>query len=152
VGEALISTLDEKGTPTMVERVFVIPPHSHIGPVTPEQKQQLLQNSIVAGQYETPIDRESAFEMLKAKSDQAAALAAQQAEQEAVANAQEEAEKAAAREERASSSSGSRGDSTMGAFAKSAARAVGSNLGRQIVRGVLGSIFGGGSKRKSSWF
>jgi DNA helicase HerA-like ATPase len=152
VGEALISTLDEKGTPTMVERVFVIPPHSHIGPVTPEQKQQLLQNSIVAGHYETPIDRESAFEMLKAKSDQAAVAAAEQAEAEAVANAQEEAEKAAAREERASSSSGSRGDSAMGAFAKSAARAVGSNLGRQIVRGVLGSIFGGGSKRKSSWF
>jgi DNA helicase HerA-like ATPase len=158
VGEALVSFLDEKGIPTMVERAYVVPPHSHIGPVTPEQRQQLRDTSIVAGQYEQAVDRESAYERLRAKTEESAAALAQQAEEEALAKAQQEAEKAqvaaekeAAKEAR-SSGGGSRGDSTMGAFAKSAARAVGSNLGRQIVRGVLGSIFGGGSKKKSSWF
>ena len=158
VGEALISFLDEKGIPCMVERAFVVPPHSHIGPVTPEQRQHLRDSSIVAGQYEQVVDRESAYERLKAKTEESAAAVAEQAEQEAIALAQKEAERAqaaaekeAAKEAR-SSGGGSRGDSTMGAFAKSAARAVGSNLGRTIVRGVLGSIFGGGSKKKSSWF
>lgn len=149
VGEALVSCLDDKGTPSMVERVFVIPPHSHIGPATPDQRQALIQNSIVAGQYETAVDRESAYELLKAKSEAAAQAAEAQAQVVAEAEAQEEAAKAAAKEERAAARGG---DSAMSAFAKSAARAVGSNLGRQIVRGVLGSIFGGGSKKKSSWF
>lgn len=158
VGEALISFLDEKGIPCMVERAFVVPPRSHIGPVTPEQRQQLRDTSLVAGQYEQVVDRESAYERLKAKTEESAAAVAQQVEQEALALAQKEAEKAqeAAEKEEAkearSAGGGSRGDSTMGAFAKSAARAVGSNLGRTIVRGVLGSIFGGTSRKKSSWF
>jgi DNA helicase HerA-like ATPase len=152
VGEALISFLDEKGTPCMVERAFVVPPHSHIGPVTPEQRQQLRDTSLVAGQYEQLVDRESAYERLKSKSEESAAAAQQQAEAEAAEKAQHDAEEAEAKEERGAGGGGSRGDSALGAFAKSAARAVGSNLGRQIVRGVLGSIFGGGSKKKSSWF
>ncbi len=151
VGEALVSFLDEKGTPSMVERVFVIPPHSHIGPVTPEQRQQLIASSIVAGQYENVLDRESAYEHLKTRAE--AVAAQQQAEQQALA-AQKEAEreaKEAEREERASGSS--RNDSALSAFAKSTARAVGSNLGRQLVRGVLGSLLGGsGSRKKSSWW
>ncbi len=149
VGEALVSFLDAKGTPTIVERAFIVPPHSHIGPVTPEQRQQLMANSLVAGIYENVVDRESAYELLKARADAAAVAAKAEAEAEA---AQEEAEreaKEAAKAERASGSS--RTDSTLGAFAKSAARAVGSNLGRQIVRGVLGGLLGGsGSKKKSS--
>lgn len=150
VGEALVSFLDEKGIPTMVERAFVIPPHSQIGPVSPEQRQQLLANSLVAGQYETVVDRESAYEMLKAKGE----AAAQAAEAEAQAKAeQEEAERIAKEEAKAEKSSGG-GDSAFGAFAKSAARAVGSNIGREIVRGVLGGLFGGSSSRrkKSSWW
>jgi DNA helicase HerA-like ATPase len=162
VGEALISFLDEKGTPCVVERAFVVPPHSRIGPVTAEQRQQLRDTSIVAGQYEQVADRESAYEILKGKADNMAALSAEQAEAEAAAaeieaqrvaeEAARKAEEAAAKEAARGTGGSSRSDSTVEAFAKSAARAVGSNLGRQIVRGVLGSIFGGGSKKKSSWF
>ena len=155
VGEALISFLDEKGSPCIVERAFVVPPHSHIGPVTPEQRQQLRDTSLVAGQYEQVADRESAYERLKERSEESAQAAQQQAEQEAAAaamEAQQKAEEAAAKAEARASGRASTADSAMGAFAKSAARAVGSNLGRQIVRGVLGSIFGGGSKKKGSWF
>lgn len=147
VGEALVSFLDEKGTPTMVERAFVIPPRSHIGPVDGGQRQQLLANSLVAGQYEAAVDRESAYEILKAKAEQAAQA---QAEAEAQAAEAEAAEQAAKEEARAAKSGG---DSAMSAFAKSAARAIGSNVGRQLVRGVLGSLLGGGSSRKkSSWW
>ncbi len=149
VGEALVSFLDEKGTPTMVERAFIVPPHSHIGPVSPEQRQQLMANSLVAGVYENVVDRESAYELLKARTEAAAVAAQAEAEAEA---AQEEAERQAKEEAKAERASGSsRNDSALGAFAKSAARAVGSNLGRQLVRGVLGSLLGGsGTKKKSS--
>lgn len=147
VGEALISCLDEKGIPSMVERAFVIPPPSHIGPVSPDQRQQLLANSLVAGQYENVVDRESAYELLKAKADQAAQAQAQMEAQLAEQKAAEEAEKEAAKAAKDSTT----GD-VLGAFAKSAARAIGSNVGRQIVRGVLGSLLGGGSKKKSSWW
>lgn len=147
VGEALVSCLDEKGTPAMVEQVYIVPPQSQIGPVSEQQRQQLLANSLVAGQYETVVDRESAYEILKAKAEQTAQAQAEQAAQLAEQKAAEQAAKEEARAAR------SGGDSAMNAFAKSAARAIGSNVGRQIVRGVLGSIFGGGtSKKKSSWW
>jgi DNA helicase HerA-like ATPase len=147
VGEALVSFLDEKGTPTMVERAFIIPPRSHIGPVDVGQRQQLLANSLVAGQYETAVDRESAYEILKAKAEQAAAA---QAQLDAQTAEQEAAEQAAKEEAKAAKESGT--SDVLGAFAKSAARAIGSNVGRQLVRGVLGSLLGGGSKKKSSWW
>lgn len=148
VGEALVSCLDEKGTPTMVERAFVVPPQSQIGQVSPQQRQQLLANSLVAGQYETVVDRESAYEILKQKAEQAAQA---KVEQETQLAEQKAAEKAAKEEARAARSGG---DNAASAFAKSAARAIGSNVGRQIVRGVLGSIFGGGTSKKknSSWW
>ena len=76
VGEVLISLLDEKGVPTMVDRAFVVPPVGHIGPITPEQRQQLMQHSLVAGIYEKPVDRESAFELLQQKAQEKAAAAA----------------------------------------------------------------------------
>lgn len=148
VGEALISMLDEKGIPTMVEQAFVVPPLSKIGPVTPEQRAELMSNSLVAGQYETPLDRESAFEMLQKKT--AEKVAAQAQEKAAAATAKEE--EAAAKKEAASS----RSDSMIEMLSKSVVRSAGSAIGRQvtqsIVRGVLGGILGGGSKRKSSWF
>jgi uncharacterized protein len=150
VGEALVSFLDDKGIPAMVERVFVIPPHSHIGPVDANQRQALLSNSLVAGQYETVLDRESAFELLKAKGDAMAQATQAQEAAEAEAKAQIQAEK-----EEAKASKGGVADQAsgaMGAFAKSAARAIGSNVGREIVRGVLGSLLGGGSRKKSSWW
>lgn len=153
VGEALVSFLDDKGIPSMVERAFVIPPHSHIGPVDPSQRQALLSNSLVAGQYETILDRESAFELLKAKGDAMAQAAEAQAMAEAEAKAQAQAEKEAEKESNKKGGVADTASGAMGAFAKSAARAIGSNVGREIVRGVLGSLLGGGSSRKkSSWW
>jgi DNA helicase HerA-like ATPase len=150
VGEVLISTLDEKGVPTMVERAFVVPPVGHLGPITPDQRQQLIANSLVAGIYENAVDRESAYELLSRKAE--AKVAEQQAAAEAEAAAKD-AEKAAKEEARASRSS-SRNDSLVESVTKSVARSASSSIGRQIgnsiVRGVLGSIFGG--KGKSSWF
>ncbi|HKP68930.1 MAG TPA: helicase HerA-like domain-containing protein, partial [Pyrinomonadaceae bacterium] len=94
VGEVLISTLDPKGIPTIVDRAFVVPPVSQIGPVTPDLRAQLISTSIVAGQYETAVDRESAFEILSAKASEKAAAAAE-------AKAAEDAEKAAEKEAKA---------------------------------------------------
>jgi len=152
VGEVLISTLDERGVPTIVDRAFVVPPVGHIGPITPEQRQQLIATSLVAGVYENAIDRESAYELLKVKTESRIAEQQQIAEMEAAAK---DAEKAAKEEARASKSSG-RNDSLLESVTKSVARSASSSIGRQIgntiVRGVLGSIFGGRSKSKSSWF
>ncbi len=70
VGEALVSFLDENGTPGIVERALICPPHSQIGPITPEQRKQLMQSSVVAGVYENAVDRESAYEILKSRAGQ----------------------------------------------------------------------------------
>src|SRR5271170_6981009 len=76
VGEALVSFLDEKGTPGIVERALVCPPRSQIGPITPGHRQELIKTSMVAGVYENAVDRESAYEMLKARAGQAASVGA----------------------------------------------------------------------------
>ncbi len=130
VGEALVSMLDEKGTPGIVRRAFIAPPHSKLGAITPDQRQRTIQSSIIAGHYEHAIDRESAYEMLKARAEQTAAALQNQAEESKPSPLMKEATQ------------------VLGAFATSAARAVGSSLGRQIIRGVLGSIFGGSSGRR----
>ena len=149
VGEVLISLLDEKGVPTMVDRAFVVPPEGHIGPITPEQRQQLMSTSLVAGIYDKPVDRESAFEILQQKA-QAKAAAQQQADaQEEAAKQQAEADKAARAAARAPDSMW---ESIGKSVARSASSSIGRSIGTQIVRGVLGSILGGGSKKKSSWF
>src|SRR5690606_8290366 len=71
VGEALVSLLDEKGRPGVTERVYVIPPGSQIGPITPEQRQKLIAGSLVAGVYDKAVDRESAYEKLKGRAGSA---------------------------------------------------------------------------------
>jgi hypothetical protein len=145
VGEVLISVLDEKGVPTVVERAFVVPPVGHIGPITPEQRTSLIQNSLVAGVYEQALDRESAFEKLTAAAQQ------KQAEQ-AAAQEQAQAAKEQAAADKAARPAGRQPDTIWDAVAKSAARSVSSSVGRQIgnslVRGVLGGLLGG----KKSWF
>lgn len=145
VGEVLISTLDEKGVPTMVDCAFVVPPVGHIGPILPEQRAALIANSLVAGVYETPIDRESAFEMLKVKSD--AKLAEQQlaAEQAAIEKQQAEAAKA---EKAAARAPDTVWESIGKSAVCSATSSIGRSLGTKLVRGVLGSLLGG----KKSWF
>lgn len=147
VGEVLISTLDEKGVPTMVDRAFVVPPVGHIGPITPEQRAGLIANSLVAGQYENAVDRESAYELLKTKADAKAAEEAQAAQVEVDAKAAKDAEKA----ERAAARAPDTVWESIGKSAvRSATSSIGRSLGTKIVRGVLGSILGG--KGKSSWF
>jgi len=133
VGEALVSFLDDEGKPGIVQRAFVCPPHGQIGPITDDERKDIINKSPVKGAYENVVDRESAFEMLKKK----AGTAAKAAEEKAKAK---EEEKAAKKENR---SSGRKSDTVVEAMMKSAARSVGSSVGRQIVRGVLGSIFGG---------
>jgi DNA helicase HerA-like ATPase len=141
VGEALVSFLDEKGTPGMVERALVCPPRSQIGPITPEQRQQIMRESLVAGVYEKAVDRESAYELLKART----------AVPQPISNQQPGAKSTPWYGDLLSMGSGSsggrRGDSLVETVAKSAARTLGSTVGRQIVRGVLGSLLGGSNRR-----
>jgi hypothetical protein len=141
VGEALVSFLDEKGTPGMVERALVCPPRSQIGPITPEQRQQIMHDSLVAGVYEKAVDRESAYELLKARTSAV----------QPVTNQQPGAKPTTWYGDLLSmgpgSSGGRRGDSLVETVAKSAARTLGSTVGRQIVRGVLGSLLGGSNRR-----
>ena len=148
VGEALVSFLDEKGIPGMVERAMVCPPHSQIGPITPEQREALIKSSVVAGVYETVVDRESAYEKLKGKVDAsgAAAPAAAGAGSGGAGWASGAGNMLSGVLNAGRGTSG-RGDSLMESMAKSAARTMGSTVGRQIIRGVLGSLLGGSSKR-----
>lgn len=165
VGEALISCLDEQGTPQVVQRAWVMPPYSSFSPISSEQRQALISQSIVAGIYEKRLDRESAFELLqnkvverqqqavqieqekqqakeqellaKQQAKEAETLAKQQArEQERIAKEQQKgAEREAKQREKLI-------QDTVGTFAKSAARSLGGSTGQKIVRGLLGSLFG----------
>jgi len=132
VGEGLVSFLDEKGMPAIVERAFVLPPKSQIGPVAPDLRQQIVRQSVLFGHYEHLVDRESAYEVLKARA------------QAKMPEAQPVGRTAGPSPQGAPRSAGGRSRETLlEAMAKSAARAVGSSLGRQILRGALGSILGG---------
>ncbi len=130
VGEALISVLDKKGAPTIVERAYICPPHSRLTPLTSDERGSIIKASVLYGHYEKTVDRESAYEILKERT-------AKQ-EQEAAAVVSEKQRPAAGRAQA--------GD-FLAAAAKSAAHAIGSQVGRQIIRGVLGSLFGGGKRR-----
>ena len=150
VGEALISFLDAKGRPSVTERVFVLPPGSQIGPITPAQRQALLQGSLVAGVYEKVVDRESAYEKIKGRTPtgQAGGTAGGSATLPgAQAPAQEESGgMLGGLNEILFGSTGPRGgkrDGLAQTMAKSAVRTIGTTVGREILRGVLGSIMGG---------
>jgi hypothetical protein len=156
VGEALVSFLDEKGRPAITERVFVMPPGSQIGPVTPAQREALRQGSLVAGVYEATVDRESAFEKLKGRASAAGVSAAGGAASGASSGGTMPAEGAGGGgllgglSDVLFGSTGPRGGRKEGlaeAAARSAMRSVGSAVGREIVRGVLGSLLGGGRRR-----
>lgn len=134
VGEALISTLDKKGVPSVVERTLMSPPRSQFGPIDQTEREKIIKRSPFSTTYSAEIDRESAYEMLKKREQELIKRREEQTKREA----EEKARKKAGR-----SSGGSRRQSVGEAFAKSVARAIGSKLGRQIVRGILGSIIGG---------
>ena len=145
VGEALISLLDAKGRPTMTERVYVLPPGSQIGPITAEQRQALLKNSLVAGVYEQTVDRESAHEKLQARAA-AGATSAQTAPNGGAVGQNESGGMVGGLKDVLFGSTGPRGgvrDGLAQSMAKSAVRTMGTTIGRQIIRGVLGSLFGG---------
>jgi len=133
VGEALVSLLDAKGTPAPVERAFVVPPRSRLAPLSAEERAQVLQSSPLRGRYDTPIDRESAYEKLTARA------AARQAEAPAPAERGRRGAPATA---------GDQAVDMIGKMAQSAMRAAGTQLGREIMRGVLGSIFGAGGRKR----
>jgi hypothetical protein len=144
VGEALVSCLDEKGRPGIVERAFVVPPRGQIGPIDANRRQQIMQSSLVAGVYEKVIDRESAYEVLKARAEQAQAeTAARKAEAQAPAGGGGLGGVLGDLLGGAPSAGGRRREGVVEALAKSAARSVGSQVGRAIIRGVLGSLLGG---------
>jgi uncharacterized protein len=131
VGEALVSMLDEKGRPSVVERAWVCPPASRLGPIDEAERAKLMSRSVVAGIYDRAVDRESAYEMLR---DRAVAEQAQRAPAEAM------------QPPRSAGPAGARRDSAVEALGKSVARSVGSTIGREIVRSILGTILGRGRR------
>src|SRR3954451_11418421 len=155
VGEALVSMLDEEGKPTIVDRAKIVPPRSQVGAITPEQRKQIVQSSNVAGHYEKAVDRESAYEKLQARATEKAATAGAPPAP-TVTNT---ATPSAGSEPHSSildsiggvfkPTIGPRGavhDSLATSMIKSATRAASSQIGRQIVRGILGSFLGGGRR------
>ncbi len=133
VGEALVSVLDEKGAPTVVQKTMIRPPNSRMGPALPAERAALMGQSPVRGLYDQAQDRQSAYEVLKAR----------------VAEAEEEAEAPPARrqaedepERRAPAPRASNRQGMAEAFAKSMLRTIGSQVGREIIRGVLGGLAG----------
>jgi len=143
VGEALVSFLDEKGIPAVVERAMICPPHSQIGSITPEQRAAIIKASIIAGVYDTVVDRESAYEKLKNK-----VAASGPGTPEATSSGSGWIESAGTAIGGVfSAGSSRRGDTVVQAMVKSAARTMGSTVGREIIRGVLGSLLGGSKRR-----
>ena len=161
VGEALISFLDAKGRPSVTERVFVMPPGSQIGPISPEQRQSLIAASLVAGVYEKAVDRESAYEKIKGRAEATPAGGAS-GSQGGTGNglpgslggqapAQAGGGMFDSMKDVLFGSTGPRGGKHEGlaeTLAKSAMRTMGSTVGREIIRGVLGSLLGGAKKRR----
>jgi DNA helicase HerA-like ATPase len=155
VGEALVSMLDENGSPEVVERAKIVPPRSQVGAITPDQRKQIIDSSVLAGHYEKSIDRESAYEKLQARAGektQSADIRPVTGDQATPHPAQSSvlAEALGTVTAAFQPTIGPRGavhDSFATSVAKSAMRAASSQLGRQIVRGLLGGILGT-SRRK----
>ncbi|MGK2900348.1 MAG: helicase HerA-like domain-containing protein [Burkholderiaceae bacterium] len=159
VGEALVSLLDEKGRPCPTQRVFVIPPGSQIGPITPEQRQALIKGSLVAGVYEKTIDRDSAYEKLKGRAQASGGAATPPATPSTTippagtaslpggpsATSNADGGLLGGLKDVLFGSTGPRGGRREGlaeSAARSAMRSIGSSVGREIIRGVLGGILG----------
>lgn len=157
VGEALISFLEESGTPAIVERALICPPRSRIGAITAEERQRIIQASIHYGNYESSVDRESAYEVIKKRLDEQKAQAQQEQQDYSAASGRLQREVPYESNQNyqprrptpqyPSPAPKTRGpgrpkDSIVESFAKSTVRSIGSSIGRQIVRGVLGSILG----------
>jgi DNA helicase HerA-like ATPase len=148
VGEALVSLLDEQGRPGMVERAFILPPASRIGPMTTQERDAAIKGSLLFGHYEKVMDRESAYEKLKGIPATGTAPTTQKPAPQATPAPADSGASGGFGEVLGDifgggSGGSSRRQSATEAAIKSAARSIGSQLGREIVRGVLGSILGG---------
>jgi DNA helicase HerA-like ATPase len=129
VGEALISFLNKDGIPEQVQRAFICPPCSRVGPITDEERQRIIQRSGIFGHYEKKLDRESAYELLKTRAQKMeSAVAAEPPRETPVPPS--------------ASGRGRQRETMAEAMMKSAMRAAGSQVGRSLIRGVLGSILG----------
>jgi DNA helicase HerA-like ATPase len=190
VGEALVSLLDDKARPSPTQRLYILPPGSQIGPITPAQRQALMAGSLVAGVYDQTIDRESAYEALGGRAGATGARAEQMRSRignvgqesgevarqggrslgdglrSGAGDAMSDAVSGAAGGDGGGSAAGSvlaglgsllfgstgprggRHDGVAQMVAKSAVRSIGSAVGREIARGVLGSLLGGGGRRR----
>ena len=157
VGEALVSLLDENGSPQIVERAKIVPPRSQVGAITADQRKQIINSSPIAGHYENLVDRESAYEKLQARAGKKTQTAGAPPVA-AGASASESAKPSGVLAEALGTVTaafqptiGPRGaihDSLATTMAKSAMRAASSQIGRQVVRGILGGILGGGGRRR----
>src|SRR5436190_7792163 len=132
VGEALVSLLDDKGRPNIVERAFIIPPASQLGPITEPERADLMRRSPVAGKYDAAVDRESAYEKLTQRTQAKPAEPAQSSNPVSDVLFGKVGPRG-----------GKQSQGILEAMGKSAARSIGSELGRQVLRGLLGSVLGG---------
>jgi DNA double-strand break repair helicase HerA and related ATPase len=156
VGEALVSMLDENGSPQVVQRAKIVPPHSQVGAITADQRKQIINSSILAGHYEKAVDRESAFEKLQARAEQKVEAAGTPPVTSGGSTPAGEPKSGFGKVLGEVGSIfqpkiGPRGGvhDTMATTAmKSVIRAASSSVGREIVRGILGGILGGGSRRR----
>jgi uncharacterized protein len=139
VGEALVSMMGEKGIPQPVQQALICPPRCRMGAITPEERSLIRSRSPVGAKYDTAVDRESAYEMLKKHAEESAAAAAREAEEAAKAREAEAARKAAERAKPRASNRQGVGE----AMVKSTVRTIGSTIGRTLARGLLGSLMGG---------
>ncbi len=143
VGEALVSFLDAKGRPEIVERALVVPPASHLGPLDAAERKRVIASSTIHGHYEAAVDRESAYEKLKARA------AASETAAPAPVTGKKPGESSVISDilfGKTGPRGGRQSQGILESMAKSAARSIGSGLGRSILRGVLGSILGGKSR------
>ena len=146
VGEALVSFLDASGSPSILERAWILPPASRIGPLTPDERRAVMQGSVLAGHYEQAVDRESAYEKLAVRTEQKQADAPPPVATGRSPQAPGTSGTGGSISDLLFGSTGPRGGRREGMLesaARSAARSVGSGLGRQILRGMLGGILGG---------
>jgi uncharacterized protein len=151
VGEALVSFLDEKGTPNIVERALICPPHSKIGAITPDERKQIIAGSLVAGVYEQAVDRESAYELLQARAGQpapASAGAQQVASQPQSASPSQPQSQPWYSVLTDGTGRTGRGDSILESATKSVVRTMGTTVGRELVRGLMGSLLSGSTTRR----
>jgi hypothetical protein len=156
VGEALVSMLDESGSPQIVERAKIVPPRSQVGAITADQRKEIIASSVIAGHYEKAIDRESAYEKLQVRAGEKAQTAG--APSVAPSPPTPQGEKPSLLAEALGTATaafqptigprGGRYDSLATSMVKSAMRAASSSIGRQIARGILGGILGGSGRRR----